>query len=90
MGKHETGYACVERDLYPTREPWVVTALDEHVDLRGAIVWECACGHGSRVGGANLRPPHHRFKSLLSVVVLALEVVVALAVVVARALRVSM
>ena len=45
MGKHETGYARVERDLYPT-PAWVVAALAEHVELRGATVWECACGDG--------------------------------------------
>jgi hypothetical protein len=43
MGKHETGYARVERDLYPT-PPWVVSALAEHVDLRGLTVHEPACG----------------------------------------------
>jgi hypothetical protein len=46
MGKHETGYARVERDHYPTPS-WVVTeALAEHVDLAGMRVWECACGDG--------------------------------------------
>jgi hypothetical protein len=45
MGKHETGYARVERDLYPTPN-WVVSALAEHVDLRGLTVWEPACGDG--------------------------------------------
>jgi hypothetical protein len=45
MGKHETGYARVERDLYPT-PPWVVSALAEHVDLRGLTVHEPACGDG--------------------------------------------
>jgi hypothetical protein len=45
MGKHETGYARVERDLYPT-PPWVIAALGEYVDLRGLTVWECACGDG--------------------------------------------
>ena len=43
MGKHETGYARIERDLYPT-PPWVVSALAEHVDLRGLTVHEPACG----------------------------------------------
>ena len=43
MGKHETGYARLERDLYPT-PPWVVSALAEHVDLRGLTVHEPACG----------------------------------------------
>ena len=45
MGKHETGYARVERDLYPTPH-WVVDALAEHVDLTGLTVWEPACGDG--------------------------------------------
>jgi hypothetical protein len=45
MGKHETGYARVERDLYPTPH-WVVDALAEHVDLTGLTVWECASGDG--------------------------------------------
>ena len=45
MGKHETGYARVERDLCPTPN-WVVSALAEHVDLRGLTVWEPACGDG--------------------------------------------
>lgn len=45
MGKHETSYARVERDAYPT-PAWVVSALAEHVDLRGRVVWEMACGDG--------------------------------------------
>jgi hypothetical protein len=45
MGKHETNYARVERDYYPT-PPWVVDALAEHVDLTGKIIWECAAGGG--------------------------------------------
>ena len=46
MGKHETGFALVERDLYPT-PAWVVTdALAEHVDLADMRVWEPACGTG--------------------------------------------
>ncbi len=45
MGKHETGFARVERDFYPTPS-WVVEALAEHVDLAGMRVWECACGSG--------------------------------------------
>ena len=48
MGKHETGYARVERDLYPTPS-WVIAALAEHVDLRGLTVWEPACGDGRMV-----------------------------------------
>lgn len=54
MGKHETGYARVERDLYPTREPWVTAALAEHVDLRGLIVHEAACGHGDMASALRL------------------------------------
>jgi hypothetical protein len=45
VGKHETGYARVERDFYPT-PAWVTAALAEHVDLASARVWECACGDG--------------------------------------------
>jgi hypothetical protein len=45
MGKHETGYPRVDRDLYPTPH-WVVSALAEHVDLRGLDAWEFACGDG--------------------------------------------
>jgi len=46
MGKHETGYARVARDLYPTRERWVTEALLAHVDLSSRSVWEPAAGHG--------------------------------------------
>jgi len=45
VGKHETGYARVERDYYPT-PGWVIQALAEHVALSGMRVWECACGTG--------------------------------------------
>jgi hypothetical protein len=45
MGKHETGYARVERDLYPTPS-WVIAALAEHVEFAGVRVWEPACGDG--------------------------------------------
>jgi predicted RNA methylase len=45
MGKHDSGYARVERDYYPT-PGWVVEALAEYVDLEGRDVWECACGDG--------------------------------------------
>jgi hypothetical protein len=48
MGKHETGYARVERDLYPTPH-WVIAALAEHVNLHRLTVWECACGDGRMV-----------------------------------------
>jgi hypothetical protein len=46
MGKHEIGYARVERDLYPTREPWVTQALLQHFPIRGLSVWEMASGEG--------------------------------------------
>jgi hypothetical protein len=45
MGKHETNYVRVERDLYPT-PLWVIDALAEHVDLAGKVVWEPATGIG--------------------------------------------
>jgi hypothetical protein len=45
VGKHEAGYARVERDHYPTPD-WVIAALAEHVDLKGKRVWEPACGDG--------------------------------------------
>ena len=45
MGKHEVGFARVERDFYPTPS-WVIEALAEHVDLAGMHIWECACGAG--------------------------------------------
>jgi hypothetical protein len=49
MGKHETGYARVERDLYPT-PAWPVTdALATYIELRGTTVWEPACGDGRMV-----------------------------------------
>jgi hypothetical protein len=48
MGKHETGYARIERDHYPT-PVWVIAALAEHVDFRGLTVWEPACGDGRMV-----------------------------------------
>ena len=46
MGKHEAGYARVERDFYPTRERWVTEALLAHLDLAGLTVWEPATGEG--------------------------------------------
>src|SRR2546430_1643295 len=45
MGKHERGYARVDKDLYPTPS-WVVDALAEHIDLIDRVVWECATGAG--------------------------------------------
>jgi len=46
MGKHETGYARVARDFYPTQERWVTEALLAHVQLAGVTVWEPAAGEG--------------------------------------------
>jgi len=48
MGKHERGYARVARDLYPTPS-WVVDCLDQHFELKGQRVWECAAGRGHMV-----------------------------------------
>jgi hypothetical protein len=48
MGKHETGFARVERDYYPT-PTWVLDALAEHVGIAGSTVWECAAGTGEMV-----------------------------------------
>lgn len=48
MGKHETSFERIERDLYPT-PPWCIEALAEHVDLTGLEVWEPAAGSGSMV-----------------------------------------
>jgi hypothetical protein len=45
VGKHETGYARIERDYYPTPS-WVIEALAEHVNLGGMRIWECAAGDG--------------------------------------------
>jgi hypothetical protein len=49
MGKHETSYARVARDLYPTQERWVTEALLVHVQLVGVTVWEPAAGRGDLV-----------------------------------------
>jgi len=46
VGKHETSYARMARDLYPTREVWVTEALLAHVQLVGVTVWEPAAGRG--------------------------------------------
>jgi hypothetical protein len=46
MGKHETGFARVARDHYPTREVWVTKALLDHVDVAGRKIWEIAAGAG--------------------------------------------
>jgi hypothetical protein len=46
MGKHEIGYARVERDFYPTPH-WVVThGLLPFVSVAGLSIWECAAGEG--------------------------------------------
>jgi hypothetical protein len=45
MGKHDSGYARVARDYYPTPD-WPVDVLAEHIVLKGRDVWECACGDG--------------------------------------------
>jgi hypothetical protein len=45
MGKHETSYARIPPDLYPT-PAWVIAALAEHVDFQNLTVWEPACGDG--------------------------------------------
>ena len=46
MGKHNRRkYPRAKRDHYPTRPRWPVTALAEHVPLRGKTVWEMACGN---------------------------------------------
>jgi hypothetical protein len=46
MGKHETGYSRIARDLYPT-PTWPVEALREHVSVKGLRILEPACGTGS-------------------------------------------
>jgi hypothetical protein len=48
MGKHNRNYAPVERDLYPT-PAWVTDTLARHLNLRGARVWEFACGRHDMV-----------------------------------------
>jgi hypothetical protein len=53
MGKHETGYARVPRDLYPT-PAWVIAALAEHVNFQNLTVWEPACGDGRMSEALNL------------------------------------
>jgi hypothetical protein len=45
MGKHETGYPRIPRDLYPT-PAWPVEALFEHVSVKGLRILEPACGRG--------------------------------------------
>jgi hypothetical protein len=50
MGKHENGYARVERDGYPT-PTWCARALVEHVHLEGLRIWEPAAGSGHLARG---------------------------------------
>ena len=45
MGKHNTAYARMDKDFYPTPE-WCITALAEYVDFAGKRIWECAVGEG--------------------------------------------
>ena len=45
MGKHEAGYARIERDLYPTPS-WVTELLSKVANVHSKDVWECACGDG--------------------------------------------
>jgi hypothetical protein len=45
MGKHEIGYARVERDFYPTPN-WVTAELAGIIDIRSESIWEMACGDG--------------------------------------------
>src|SRR6516162_9408958 len=58
MGKHESGYARMERDFYPTPS-WVTAELAGIIDVRGKLIWECACGGGRmsealKAAGANV------------------------------------
>jgi hypothetical protein len=50
MGKHENGYARVDRDDYPT-PAWCARALAEHVRLEGLRIWEPAAGAGHLARG---------------------------------------
>ena len=45
MGKHEIGYARVERDFYPTPS-WVTAELAGITHIRNKSIWEMACGDG--------------------------------------------
>jgi len=57
MGKHETSYRRVRRDLYPT-PAWPIDVLDAHIPsgpLKGASVWEPAAGSGSMVRALRAR-----------------------------------
>ena len=46
MGKHETGYARVPKDLYPTPE-WPTKALLEFINIKNKCIWEPACDTGN-------------------------------------------
>jgi hypothetical protein len=59
MGKHEIGYARVEADLYPTREPWVTQALLQYFPIRGLNVWEPAAGEGDMAEVLRSAGPAH-------------------------------
>jgi hypothetical protein len=48
MGKHETGFARVDKDYYRTPS-WVIDALAEHVGIAGSAIWEPAAGDGQMV-----------------------------------------
>jgi hypothetical protein len=50
VGKHENGYARVDRDAYNSPS-WVARALAEHVNLAGLRIWECAAGRGELARG---------------------------------------
>jgi hypothetical protein len=45
VGKHETGYARIDRDFYPT-PAWVTETLADFISVQGKSVWEPACGDG--------------------------------------------
>jgi hypothetical protein len=48
MGKHETGYERVPKDLYTTPH-WVLEALIQHLPVAGKKIWEPAAGTGQMV-----------------------------------------
>lgn len=49
MSQRASGFARIEKDLYPTRERWVIDALCDYFPVRGAAVWECAASGGHMV-----------------------------------------
>jgi len=64
MGKHETGYARVERDFYPT-PAWVTATLIDVIDVKAKHIWEPACGDGRiseplKAAGARVFSPTSR------------------------------